>query len=78
MKELLNLIEKNARYETKDLAALLSEEEVDELLKLMMKNIYRDSKRAAQEYGLGYDLIGGANIAGFEKVARAMYEQGIF
>ncbi|MBQ6126189.1 MAG: NADP-specific glutamate dehydrogenase [Erysipelotrichaceae bacterium] len=55
-----------------------SEEEVDELLKLMMKNIYRDSKMAAQEYGLGYDLIGGANIAGFEKVARAMYEQGIF
>ncbi|MBQ6478142.1 MAG: NADP-specific glutamate dehydrogenase [Erysipelotrichaceae bacterium] len=55
-----------------------SEEEVDELLKLMMKNIYKDSKKAAQEYGLGYDLVAGANIAGFKKVAQAMYEQGIF
>ena len=55
-----------------------TEEEVEERLRSMMVNIYRASLEAAQEYGLGYDLVAGANIAGFEKVARAMYEQGIF
>ena len=55
-----------------------SEQEVDELLHLMMKNIHEVSKRAAEEYGLGYDLVAGANIAGFKKVAQAMLEQGIF
>ena len=55
-----------------------TEEEVEERLRSMMVNIYRVSLAAAQEYGLGYDLVAGANIAGFEKVARAMYEQGIF
>ena len=33
---------------------------------------------AAAEYGLGYDLVAGANIAGFKKVAEAMMEQGCF
>ena len=55
-----------------------SEQEVDELLHLMMKNIHEVSKRAAEEYGMGYDLVAGANIAGFKKVAQAMLEQGIF
>ena len=55
-----------------------SEEEVDDRLKRMMVDIYNKSVDAAQRYGLGYDLIAGANIAGFEKVAQAMYEQGIF
>ena len=55
-----------------------TEEEVEERLRSMMVNIYRVSLEAAQKYGLGYDLISGANIAGFEKVAQAMYEQGIF
>ena len=55
-----------------------TEEEVEERLRSMMVNIYRVSLESAQEYGLGYDLVAGANIAGFEKVARAMYEQGIF
>lgn len=55
-----------------------SEEEVDNRLKRMMVDIYNKSVDAAQRYGLGYDLIAGANIAGFEKVAQAMYEQGIF
>ena len=32
---------------------------------------------AAERYGLGYDLVKGANIAGFEKVAQAMMAQGI-
>jgi len=44
----------------------------------MMKGIYDKSVDAAQRYGLGYDLIAGGNIAGFEKVAQAMMEQGIF
>ena len=51
-----------------------SEQEVDELLHLMMKNIHEVSKRAAEEYGMGYDLVAGANIAGFKKVAQAMLE----
>ena len=55
-----------------------SKEEVDERLKRMMKEIYDKSLDAAQRYGLGYDLIAGANIAGFEKVAEAMMEQGKF
>ena len=33
---------------------------------------------AAEEYGLGYNLVAGANLAGFKKVATAMMEQGIF
>ena len=35
-------------------------------------------KEAAEEYGLGYNLVAGANIAGFKKVATAMMEQGCF
>ena len=34
--------------------------------------------KAAEKYGLGYNLVVGANIAGFEKVAEAMMEQGIY
>ncbi|MEA4965606.1 MAG: NADP-specific glutamate dehydrogenase [Oscillospiraceae bacterium] len=55
-----------------------SAEEVDHQLHLMMENIHRVSAEAAEEYGLGYDLVSGANIAGFKKVAEAMMEQGIF
>jgi len=36
------------------------------------------SADAAEKYGLGYNLVAGANIAGFLKVAEAMLEQGIF
>ena len=53
-------------------------EEVDEKLKGIMKVIHAMSVEAAEEYGLGYDLVAGANIAGFKKVATAMMEQGIF
>ncbi|MBR5902134.1 NADP-specific glutamate dehydrogenase, partial [bacterium] len=53
-------------------------EEVDEKLARMMKNIHDASAEAAEEYGLGYDLVAGANIAGFKKVATAMLEQGLF
>ena len=51
-------------------------EEVDEKLKGIMKNIFEASIKAANEYGLGDDLVAGANIAGFIKVARAMLAQG--
>ena len=53
-------------------------EEVDKQLHNMMVKIYNSSVEAAKEYGLGYDLVAGANIAGFKKVADAMYKQGIF
>ena len=53
-------------------------EEVDEKLHQMMVNIHKASAEAAAEYGLGYNLVAGANIAGFKKVATAMMEQGVF
>ncbi|PKG23742.1 NADP-specific glutamate dehydrogenase [Niallia nealsonii] len=52
-------------------------EEVDGKLHDIMKNIYTKSKQAAQEYGAAGNLVIGANIAGFVKVADAMIEQGI-
>lgn len=52
-------------------------EEVDEKLYGIMKNIFESSIKAAHEYGLGDDLVAGANIAGFIKVAEAMKAQGI-
>lgn len=52
-------------------------EEVDAKLKVIMKNIHDMSATAAEEYGLGYDLVAGANIAGFKKVAAAMMAQGL-
>ena len=54
-----------------------SAEEVDEKLKGIMKNIFESSVKAANEYGLGDDLVAGANIAGFLKVAEAMKAQGV-
>ena len=53
-------------------------EEVDQHLRKMMIEIHRASAEAAEEYGLGYDLVAGANLAGFKKVAEAMMEQGPF
>ena len=52
-------------------------EEVDERLKVIMKNIYKNSSEAAAEYGDPDNLVLGANIAGFKKVAAAMYAQGV-
>ncbi len=54
-----------------------SAEEVDAKLKTIMKDIFTSSVNAANRYGLGDDLVAGANIAGFEKVAEAMVAQGI-
>ena len=53
-------------------------EEVDAKMLAIMKNIYHNSVEAAERYGLGYDLVAGANIVGFQKVADAMMAQGIF
>ena len=53
-------------------------EEVDMKLREIMKNIFNSCVRASSRYGFGYDLIAGANIAGFEKVADAMIAQGIY
>ena len=55
-----------------------TEEQVDAQLKRIMQNIHKASVDAAEEYGLGYDLVSGANLAGFLKVADAMMAQGIF
>ena len=51
-------------------------EEVDAKLKDIMKNIFAASIKAAHDYDLGDDLVAGANIAGFLKVAEAMKAQG--
>ncbi|MBR5817713.1 MAG: NADP-specific glutamate dehydrogenase [Clostridia bacterium] len=53
-----------------------SADEVDEKLQTIMKNIFDASLKAANEYGFGDDLVAGANIAGFIKVADAMLAQG--
>lgn len=52
-------------------------EEVDEKLHNIMVNIYKNASAAAKEYGKEKDLVTGANIAGFMKVAEAMMAQGI-
>jgi len=52
-------------------------EEVDAKLHQIMKNIYDSSVAAAEEFGFGYNLVAGANIAGFKKVADAMTAQGL-
>ena len=54
-----------------------STEEVDAKLHTIMSNIFESSIKAANRYGLGDDLVAGANIAGFEKVAEAMIAQGV-
>ena len=51
-------------------------EEVDKWLHRIMKGIHDGSAAAAERYGLGYDLVAGANLVGFEKVADAMIKQG--
>ena len=54
-----------------------SSEEVDEKLKGIMKNIYESSVKAAKTFGMEGNLVAGANIAGFIKVADAMLAQGV-
>lgn len=52
-------------------------EEVDEKLQNIMKNIYKNSSEAAKECGKPGNILVGANVAGFMKVAEAMMSQGI-
>jgi len=52
-------------------------EEVDAKLKAIMVNIYEAASSAAKEYGVEGNLVAGANIAGFLKVAEAMKWQGV-
>ncbi len=52
-------------------------EEVDTKLAQIMKNIYVNASATAAEFGEPTNLVLGANIAGFRKVADAMIEQGI-
>lgn len=52
-------------------------EEVDAKLKNIMVNIFHNANNAAEKYGLKGNLVAGANIAGFEKVAEAMLAQGV-
>ena len=52
-------------------------EEVDAKLKDIMVNIYRNASSAAKEYGHEDNLVYGANIAGFLKVAESMLAHGV-
>ena len=52
-------------------------EEVDSKLHQIMVNIYHNISSAAKEYGCEGNLVAGANIAGFLKVAEAMKAQGV-
>ncbi len=51
-------------------------EEVDAKLFNIMNNIHDNAAAASEKYGYGYNLVAGANLAGFEKVATAMHAQG--
>lgn len=53
-------------------------DEVDQKLHNIMTNIYNESSAAAKRYGHEGNLLVGANIAGFVKVAEAMLAQGVF
>ena len=52
-------------------------EEVDEKLHGIMKSIYKNASEAAKTYGCPGNLVAGANIAGFLRVAEAMLWQGV-
>ena len=55
-----------------------SPEQVDDMLKTIMKNIHENIVHTLDAYHLPYNLIQGANLAGFKKVADAMIAQGIY
>ena len=52
-------------------------EEVDAKLKQIMIGIFHNAFDASKKYGKEGDLVAGANIAGFEKIASAMIAQGV-
>ena len=51
--------------------------EVDDRLKTIMANVYTSVRDTAAEFDAENNLVLGANIAGFRKVADAMIEQGL-
>jgi len=67
----LEMIQNSQRYSW-------TREEVKNKLKIIMTNIYNTCVAASEEYGYGYDLIAGANVAGFIKVANAMIAEGAY
>ena len=52
-------------------------EEVDGRLKQIMTDLYRNASQAAEQYGMKGNLVAGANIAGFLKVADSMLAYGL-
>lgn len=54
-----------------------SAEEVDRQLKTIMANIHKQITDVLSEYKMDYNLVAGANLAGFKKVVDAMLAQGI-
>ncbi len=52
-------------------------EEVDRRLEQIMVNIFKSCEEASEKYGYSGNYAAGANIAGFLKIAKAMYAQGI-
>ena len=56
---------------------VFSPDQVYAQLEQIMINIHNNAAKASEQYGLGYNLVAGANIAGFQKVADAMMAQGI-
>ena len=50
---------------------------MDEHLKRIMTDLYRNASRAAEQYGMAGNLAAGANIAGFLKVADSMLAYGV-
>ena len=56
---------------------IFNKDEVLDQLEDIMVNIYKQSVDACEKYGIGYNLVAGANIAGFIRVAEAMKIQGV-
>ena len=54
-----------------------SPDQVYAQLETIMVNFHKHASESSEKYGLGYNLVAGANIAGFEKVAEAMMAQGL-
>jgi len=55
----------------------LCAEEIDQKLQKIMADIYTHIKQTCDEYDLDTDLVSGANILGFKRVADAMIAQGV-
>lgn len=52
-------------------------DEVDKKLDGIMTNIFKETRKAAEEYGYQNNYVAGANIAAFRKIAKAMKSQGL-